>query len=172
MVRNGTELALFCSISPDQMLWILFCSVRERRRSRGENDEDEEEEVPEDPKIQREMDEISKIKDESGIGKVIFQELAELKHKPPKPVDPWKASRVPSAKYEPRYHTRYQSPMFACKSLTVICPRRGTFTCWGCCGLCPWWHPWYKPTELCPLLFILFLCLFLSLWPFQLYFIP
>ena len=24
----------------------------------------------------------------------------------------------------------------------------------------------------CPLLFILFLCLFLSLWPFQLYFIP
>ena len=28
------------------------------------------------------------------------------------------------------------------------------------------------PTKLGPLLFILFLCLFLSLWPFQLYFIP
>ena len=84
------------------------------------NGDDEEEEVVEDPKIQREMDEISKIKDESGIGKVIFQELSELRHKPAKPVDPWKASRVPSAKYEPRYHTRYQSPMFACKSCLVL----------------------------------------------------
>ena len=27
-------------------------------------------------------------------------------------------------------------------------------------------------SRACPLLFILFLCLFLSLWPFQLYFIP
>lgn len=99
---------------------LYFFSVRERRRSRGENDDDEEEQVPEDPKIQREMDEISKIKDESGIGRVIFQELSELKHKPPRPVDPWKASRVPSAKYEPRYHTRYQSPMFACKYSTCL----------------------------------------------------
>ena len=100
---------------------IPCCAVRERRRSRGEVDqEDEDEQVEEDPKIQREMDEISKIKDESGIGKVIFQELSELKQKPPKPVDPWKASRVPSAKYEPRYHTRYQSPMFACKSGVVL----------------------------------------------------
>ena len=90
--------------------------MRERRRSRGEKEEDEEEDKEaEDPRIKREIDEISKIKDESGIGKVIYQELSELKQKPPKPMDPWKASRVPSAKYEPRYHTRYQSPMFACK---------------------------------------------------------
>ena len=43
-------------------------------------------------------------------------------------------------------------------------PRGLTFTWWGCCCLC-FWH---KPTKLAPLLFILFLCLFLSLWPFQL----
>jgi hypothetical protein len=95
---------------------MCVVAVRERRRSRGEREEEDEEAVVEDPKIRREMEEISKIKDESGIGKVIFQELAELKHKPSKPMDPWKASRVPSAKYEPRYHTRYQSPMFACQS--------------------------------------------------------
>ena len=29
-----------------------------------------------------------------------------------------------------------------------------------------------QTNRACPLLFILFLCLFLSLWPFQLYFIP
>ena len=46
-------------------------------------------------------------------------------------------------------------------------PRGLTFTWWGCYGLCL-----TKPTRACPLLFILFLCLFLSLWPFQLYFIP
>ncbi|XP_070212235.1 actin-binding LIM protein 1-like isoform X2 [Littorina saxatilis] len=104
---------------------ILSEILRERRRSRGElPDEDEDEQVPDDPKILREMEEISKIKDESGIGKVIFQELAELKHKPAKPVDPWKASRVPSAKYEPRYHTRYQSPMFASPSRFIDATRR------------------------------------------------
>ncbi|KAL8623382.1 hypothetical protein ACOMHN_060252 [Nucella lapillus] len=104
---------------------ILSEILRERRRSRGEmDDDDDEEEVIEDPKIRREMEEISKIKDESGIGKVIFQELSELKQKPVKPMDPWKASRVPSAKYEPRYHTRYQSPMFASPSRFLDVTRR------------------------------------------------
>ncbi|KAL8560338.1 hypothetical protein ACOMHN_006069 [Nucella lapillus] len=112
-------------IGPASPAAILPQMLRERRRSRGEmNGDDEEEEVIEDPKIQRELEEISKIKDESGMGKVIFQELAELKHKPPKPMDPWKASRVPSAKYEPRYLTRYQSPMFASPSRFVDLTRR------------------------------------------------
>ena len=54
--------------------------------------------------------------------------------------------------------------------------------CWAllnplCC--CCWFltgatvYVWHKPTELAhPIFLILFLCLFLSLWPFQLYFIP
>ena len=46
-------------------------------------------------------------------------------------------------------------------------PRGFTFTWWGCCDQCLW----HKPTELAHSLFILFLCLFLSLLPFQLYFI-
>ena len=46
-------------------------------------------------------------------------------------------------------------------------PRRLTFTWWGCYGLCL-----TLTNRACPLLSILFLCLFLSMWPFQLYFIP
>lgn len=89
--------------------------MRQRRRSRGEKDDDDDEEIQEDPKIKRELEEISKIKDESGIGRVIYNELDKLKAKPHQPLDPWKASRAPSAKFEPRYSTRFQSPMFACK---------------------------------------------------------
>ena len=88
--------------------------MRQRRKSHGEPEE-EEEEVFEDPKIKREIEELKKFKDESGIGKVIYRELEEAKILPSKPLDPWKASRVPNAAYEPKYQTRYQSPMFACK---------------------------------------------------------
>ena len=46
-------------------------------------------------------------------------------------------------------------------------PRGLTFTWWGCYSLCL-----TQTNPACPLLFILFLCLFLSLWLFQLYFFP
>ena len=53
-------------------------TVRQRRKSRGEEDEDDEDEKPkEDPRIKRELEEISKIKDESGIGSVSRQPLKE-----------------------------------------------------------------------------------------------
>ena len=45
-------------------------------------------------------------------------------------------------------------------------PCRLIFTWWRCCGLCLS----HKPTELAHSFFIVFLCLFKSLWPFQLYF--
>ena len=95
------------------MALFLFFTVRQRRKSRGE--EDEEEEIIEDPKIKREIEELSKFKDESGIGKVIYKELEEAKALPMKLLDPWKASRVPNADHEPKFQTRFQSPMFACK---------------------------------------------------------
>ena len=93
--------------------------VRQRRKSRGEED-DEEDEVVEDPKIKREIEELSKFKDESGIGKVICKELEEAKALPTKLLDPWKASRVPNADHEPKFHTRFQSPMFACEYLSQL----------------------------------------------------
>ncbi|XP_059148713.1 actin-binding LIM protein 1-like isoform X2 [Physella acuta] len=103
---------------------ILPEILRQRRRSRGEKDEDDDDdEVQEDPRIKRELEEISKIKNESGIGQVIYKELDKLKAKPHMPLDPWKASRAPSAKFEPRYRTRYQSPMFASPSRFLDRPR-------------------------------------------------
>ena len=45
-------------------------------------------------------------------------------------------------------------------SVSYTRPRGLTFTWWGCWSLC-FWH---KPTELAHILFILFVCLFLSLW--------
>lgn len=90
--------------------------VRQRRKSRGEKDEDDEDWEPgEDLRIKKEIEELSKFKDTSGIGKIIYDELKERKLQPPKPLDPWKASRVPGADHEPRYTTRFQSPMFACE---------------------------------------------------------
>ncbi|RUS91931.1 hypothetical protein EGW08_000333, partial [Elysia chlorotica] len=98
--------------------------LRQRRKSRGGDDEDDEDEKPkEDPRIKRELEEISKIKNESGIGSVIYKELDRLKARPLAPLDPWKASRAPSAKFEPRYRTRYQSPMFASPSRFLDRPR-------------------------------------------------
>ena len=77
--------------------------------------------------------------------------------------------------YEMTSHTQTQKHKHVWKSfqppsrgevtLLVLVPRGLTFTWWGCCGFC-FWH---KPTELAH---SLFLCLFLSLWPFRLYFIP
>ncbi|XP_060076901.1 actin-binding LIM protein 1-like isoform X2 [Ylistrum balloti] len=103
---------------------ILPELMRARRKSRGEVEDDDEEEVVEDPKIQKEIDELSKLKDTSGIGSIIYKELEERRVMPVKALDPWKSSRAPNAKYEPKYVTRYQSPMFASPSRFLDRPRR------------------------------------------------
>ncbi|KAL5016462.1 hypothetical protein ScPMuIL_006051 [Solemya velum] len=103
---------------------ILPEILRQRRKSRGEKEDEDEDWVPEDPRIKKEIEEISKFKDTSGIGKIIYDELRERKLQPPKPLDPWKASRVPGADHEPRYRTRFQSPMFASPSRFVDRPKR------------------------------------------------
>ncbi|XP_060563743.1 actin-binding LIM protein 1-like isoform X2 [Ruditapes philippinarum] len=101
--------------APPSPAAILPEILRQRRKSRGEEDDDDEP-IVEDPKIKREIEELRKFKDESGIGKVIYNELEVAKQQPLKALDPWKSSRVPNAAYEPKYQTRYQSPMFASPS--------------------------------------------------------
>lgn len=111
--------------APPALASILPEIMRQRRKSRGEKDSDEEDDMPqEDPKIQKEIEELSKFKDTSGMGKIIYKELEERKSQPMKLLDPWKASRVPNADYEPKYSTRYQSPMFASPSRFVDRPKR------------------------------------------------
>ena len=60
----------------------------------------------------------------------------------------------------------------ACQTLNIKivqwCLHGLTFTLWGRCGLCFDINQPSMPTHF----YSVFLCLFLSLWPFQLYFIP
>lgn len=63
-------------------------------------------------------EEVKKIKNESGmaaelLGEVERQQKLLIARK--LKVDPWKASRTPSAKAEPSVRTRYESPVNACK---------------------------------------------------------
>lgn len=68
-------------------------------------------------KLQREIDEISKIETESSMAAALLNDLKahqkvisrKLK------IDPWKASRTPSAREEPSIRTRFESPVHACK---------------------------------------------------------
>lgn len=117
-VKSETKLNCCCLYFINIWVWIavFVFVVRQRRKSRGETDDEDEEMPPEDPKITKEIEELSKFKDHSGIGKIIYKELEEKRAHPIKALDPWKASRVPGADHEPRYSTRYQSPMFACKT--------------------------------------------------------
>ena len=86
-----------------------------------ENDGEERSDSPPPPinaKLQREIEEISKIENESSMAAALLNDLKahqkvisrKLK------IDPWKASRTPSANIEPAVRTRYESPINACKS--------------------------------------------------------
>jgi len=70
-------------------------------------------------KLQRELEEIKKIKHESSMAAELLNEVEaqqkmiisrKLK------IDPWKASRTPNAKAEPSVRTRYESPVNASPS--------------------------------------------------------
>jgi len=79
------------------------------------------EEVPPvkvDPRIQKDIDELSKLR-ESGAASVILKDLQRKKMEETV-LDPRSASRTPSASTEPPYRTRYESPIFACKSHVFV----------------------------------------------------
>jgi hypothetical protein len=123
---------------------IMQQSLREGRLLSGEsdvekqqqqqvvNEEDEEKDEEEDrsdsppppinAKLQREIDEISKIENESSMAAALLtdlkahQQVISRKLK----IDPWKASRTPSANVEPTMRTRYESPINACKLKNIF----------------------------------------------------
>lgn len=68
-------------------------------------------------KIERDIQELSKMSD-SGAAKVFLEDLKKLKMEGAM-LDPRSASRVPSAANEPPYKPRYESSVFACKSLNA-----------------------------------------------------
>jgi len=79
-----------------------------------EDDEVSEETEPIDPKMVKEIETLNKMADDSGAAKVMLREL-EKKKSEVLVIDPRSASRTPSAKKEPIFGTRYESPVYACE---------------------------------------------------------
>ncbi|XP_046993366.1 actin-binding LIM protein 3 isoform X3 [Schistocerca americana] len=87
-------------------------------------EKDDGEKKPEDPKLKKEEQELSKIA--TGIGKVFLQNVRErekLRQWKMAHLDPRNASRTPSAAREPTYRLRYESPVNASPSRNVDHPR-------------------------------------------------
>jgi len=102
---------------------VLVVREGRLRRLSGQSDisdgDKENEEVPAkvDPQMERDIEELSKLR-ESGAASVILKDLQRRKSEE-HVLDPRSASRTPNASIEPPYRTRYESPIFACKSSNV-----------------------------------------------------
>jgi len=78
-------------------------------------------ELRHDEKLDKDINEMSKIKDSSGMAHALLEDLRIQEKIISKqlPLDPWKASRSPSAAIEPPQRCRFDSPKFASPSRRV-----------------------------------------------------
>jgi hypothetical protein len=78
-------------------------------------------ELRHDEKLHKDINEMSKIKDTSGMAHALLEDLRIQEKILSKqlPLDPWKASRSPSAAIEPPQRCRFESPKFASPSRRV-----------------------------------------------------
>ena len=83
--------------------------------------EDESQELRHDDKLDKDINEMSKIKNTSGMAHALLEDLRIQEKIISKqlPLDPWKASRSPSAAIEPPQRCRFDSPKFASPSRRV-----------------------------------------------------
>lgn len=90
----------------------------------GNFDDDEDDtdaEIRHDVQLEKDIDVMAKIKDSSGMAHALLEDL-RIKEKiisKQLPLDPWKASRSPSAAIEPPRRCRFESPKFASPSRRV-----------------------------------------------------
>ncbi|CAF1311577.1 unnamed protein product [Rotaria magnacalcarata] len=89
------------------------------------NDDDEDDtadgDLRHDSQLEKDIDMMSKLKDASGMAHALLEDL-RLQEKiiaRQLPLDPWKASRSPSAAVEPPRRCRFESPTFASPSRRV-----------------------------------------------------
>ena len=87
------------------------------------NDDDgggggDDDELRHDDKLEKDINEMSKIKESSGMAHALLEDLRiqEKIISRQLPLDPWKASRSPSAAIEPPRRCRFESPTFASPS--------------------------------------------------------
>ena len=83
--------------------------------------EDFVDELRHDDKLEKDINEMSKLKDSSGMAHALLEDLRVQEKIISKllPLDPWKASRSPSAAIEPPQRCRFDSPKFASPSRRV-----------------------------------------------------
>ena len=85
------------------------------------NENTDPDETRHDEKLDKDINEMSKIKGSSGMAHALLEDL-RLQEKiisKQLPLDPWKASRSPSAAIEPPRRCRFESPKFASPSRRV-----------------------------------------------------
>ena len=85
------------------------------------NENIDPDELRHDDKLDKDINEMSKIKDSSGMAHALLEDLRIQEKIISKqlPLDPWKASRSPSAAIEPPRRCRFDSPKFASPSRRV-----------------------------------------------------
>jgi hypothetical protein len=89
------------------------------------NDDDDEDttdgEIRHDVQLEKDINMMSKLKDTSGMAHALLEDLRiqEKLISRQLPLDPWKASRSPSAAVEPPQRCRFDSPKFASPSRRV-----------------------------------------------------
>lgn len=86
-----------------------------------EEDDTADGDLRHDPKLEKEIVAMKKLKDSSGMAHALLEDL-RLQEKlisRQLPLDPWKASRSPSAAIEPPRRCRFESPTFASPSRRV-----------------------------------------------------
>jgi hypothetical protein len=82
---------------------------------------DDDDNLRHDDKLEKDINEMSKIKESSGMAHALLEDLRIQEKMILKqlPLDPWKASRSPSAAIEPPQRCRFDSPKFASPSRRV-----------------------------------------------------
>ena len=81
-------------------------------------DQEIPDELRHDEKLEKDINEMSKLKDSSSMAHALLEDLRIQEKIISKqlPLDPWKASRSPSAAIEPPQRCRFDSPKFASPS--------------------------------------------------------
>ncbi|CAF1367956.1 unnamed protein product [Adineta ricciae] len=95
--------------------------IHEIGNSVQDDDGADDGELRHDEQLEKDINEMSKIKESSGMANALLEDL-RIQEKiiaRQLPLDPWKASRSPSAAIEPPRRCRFQSPTFASPSRRV-----------------------------------------------------
>ncbi|CAF1670248.1 unnamed protein product, partial [Adineta ricciae] len=129
--NHGTALSLSPSSPPpqlsvtsndhDQQPTTDDITITSGNFDDGDDDSIADGEIRHDVQLEKDIDTMAKLKDTSGMAHALLEDLRvqEKLISRQLPLDPWKASRSPSAAVEPPRRCRFESPKFASPSRRV-----------------------------------------------------